>query len=60
MRELQPLGPYVRKYTGTYVLGFACVIGSNLLNTLVPKFIGQGIDALSGAEPAAAARRAAL
>ena len=60
MRELEPLGPYLRKYTGTYVLGFACVIGSNLLNTLLPKFLGQGIDALAGPDPMPAARRAAL
>ncbi len=60
MRELEPLGPYVRKYTGTYVLGFACVIGSNLLNTLLPKFLGQGIDALASPDPMGGARRAAL
>lgn len=60
MRELAPLGPYVRKYTGTYVLGFACVIGSNLLNTLLPRYLGRGIDALSGPDPAGQARQAAV
>ena len=60
MRELKPLGPYLTKYTGTYTLGLACVIGSNLLNTLAPKFLGQGIDALRGPNPVQGARQAAL
>ncbi len=60
MRELKALGPYLTKYTGTYALGLACVIGSNLLNTLAPKFLGQGIDALRGPNPVQGARQAAL
>ncbi len=60
MRELKPLGPYLVKYTGIYAAGVACIIGSNLLNTLAPKFLAQGIDALGGPEPVTAARRAAL
>ncbi len=60
MRELKPLGPYLAKYTGTYAVGLACVVGSNLLNTLAPKFLGQGIDALSGPDPVRGARQAAL
>ncbi len=60
MRELKPLGPYLRKYTGTYAAGLACVVGSNLLNTLAPKFLAQGIDALTGPDPVRLARRAAL
>ena len=60
MRELKALGPYLTKYTGTYALGLACVIGSNLLNTLAPKFLGQGIDALGGPNPVQGARQAAL
>ncbi len=60
MRELKPLGPYLKKYTGTYAAGLACVIGSNLLNTLAPKFLAQGIDALDGPDPVRQARRAAL
>ena len=60
MRELKPLGPYLAKYPGTYAVGLACIIGSNLLNTLAPKFLGQGIDALSGPDPVREARVAAL
>ncbi len=60
MRELRPLGPYLRKYTGIYAAGVACVVGSNLLNTLAPKFLAQGIDALSGPDPVRLARQAAL
>ncbi len=60
MRELKALGPYLRKYTGTYAAGLACVVGSNLLNTLAPKFLAQGIDALDGPDPVRQARQAAL
>lgn len=60
MRELRPLGPYLRKYTGTYAAGVACVVGSNLLNTLAPKFLARGIDALTGPDPVRLAGQAAL
>ena len=60
MRELKSLLPYLTKYTGTYLVGLLCVIGSNLLNTLAPKFIEQGIDALAGPAPVANVYRAAL
>lgn len=60
MRDLRPLGPYLGKYTGTYVVGLACVIGSNSLSTLVPRFLGRGIDALALPNPIPAARQAAL
>ncbi len=60
MRDLRPLGPYLGKYTGTYIAGLACVISSNLLTTLVPRFLGQGIDALAQPDPIPAARQAAL
>jgi ATP-binding cassette subfamily B protein len=40
--------------------GFGCVIASNALNTMVPKFIGQGIDALATSTPIEGARRAAI
>lgn len=60
MRELRSLIPYLKRYTRAYLVGLVCVIGSNLLNTLAPKFVEQGIDALSGPGPLAGVNRAAL
>jgi ATP-binding cassette subfamily B protein len=60
MRELRPLRPYLSRYTGAYAAGLACVVTSNLLTTLAPRFIQQGIDALQGPDPIAGVRRAAL
>lgn len=59
MRELQSLVPYLTKYTRTYLVGLFCVVGSNILNTLVPKFVEQGINALSLPHPIPAVNRAA-
>ena len=59
-RELRTLGPYLRAHRGAYATGLVCVVLSNLLNTLAPQFLQQGIDALSRSQPAAAIRRAAL
>lgn len=60
MRELRPLLPYMRRYRGVYTAGIVCVVSSNLLNTLGPRFVEQGIDALTGSNPVPAVRRAAL
>jgi ATP-binding cassette subfamily B multidrug efflux pump len=47
MRELRTLLPYLRPYRGTFLLGLVLVVVSNAFNTLGPKFLEQGIDALS-------------
>src|SRR5688572_5617328 len=60
MRELLTLLPYLKKYTTTYVVGLLAVIGSNLINTLAPKLLEQGIDALRQPDPLPLVRRAAL
>src|SRR5262249_24814795 len=60
MRELKTLLPYLKKYTTTYVVGFLAVIGSNLINTLAPKLLQNGIDAIGRPNPLAAVRRYAL
>lgn len=60
MRELGSLVPYLRRYTGVYLVGFGCVVGSNLLNTLAPRLLQQGIDALRAPDPLTGVRRAAL
>jgi ATP-binding cassette subfamily B protein len=60
MRELESLIPYLRKYTRVYLLGLVAVIGSNLMNTLAPRLLQHGIDALGAANPMPAVRRAAL
>ncbi len=60
MRELFSLVPYLKRYTRTYLVGLLCVVASNGLNTLAPKFLAQGVDALSGPSPLVGVRRAAL
>jgi len=46
MRALYGLRSYFRRYTGAYLLGFLCLVGSNLLGTFGPRFVERGIDAL--------------
>lgn len=46
MRGLRRLRHYFRRYAGAYAAGFACLLGSNLLATLGPRFIQRAIDAL--------------
>lgn len=60
MRELRVLLPYLRQYRGTYVGGLALVLLSNLFNTLAPRFLQQGMDALAGGGPHSAVRTAVL
>jgi ATP-binding cassette, subfamily B, multidrug efflux pump len=47
MRELRTLLPYLKPYRGTFLLGLVLVVVSNAFNTLGPKLLEQGIDALS-------------
>src|SRR5262245_54737345 len=60
MRELATLIPYLRKYARTYLIGLLAVIGSNLLNTLAPRLLQHGIDALRGPNAMPLVRRAAM
>lgn len=46
MRALRRLRSYFRRYAGAYVAGLVCLLGSNLLATLGPRFIQHAIDAL--------------
>ena len=46
MRALQRLRRYFRRYAVAYGAGFACLICSNFLATLGPRFIQRAIDAL--------------
>ena len=47
MRELRSLLPYLNPYRRVYQLGQALVVVSNFFATLGPRFLQQGIDALS-------------
>ncbi|MFN0180664.1 MAG: ABC transporter ATP-binding protein [Gemmatimonadales bacterium] len=60
MRELSSLIPYLKRYIRVYLVGFGCVVGSNLLTTLAPRFLQQGIDALTTANPMPQVQRAAF
>jgi ATP-binding cassette, subfamily B, multidrug efflux pump len=60
MRALSRVLPFLRPYRGTFVAGFACVLASNFLTTLAPRFLQQGIDALHTTGAAAELRRALL
>jgi ATP-binding cassette, subfamily B, multidrug efflux pump len=52
MRALLGLRSYFRHYAGAYLLGFLCLAGSNLLATLGPRFVENGVDALiAGSRP---------
>ncbi len=46
MRALYGLRGYFRRYAAAYLLGFACLTGSNLLATFGPRFVERGVDAL--------------
>jgi len=48
MQELRSLLPYFRPYRRAFLVGLALVIISNFFATLGPRFLQQGIDALSG------------
>lgn len=59
MRALRQLLPYFRRYAGTYLTGFVCLLASNFFATLGPRYVQHGIDAvIAGTGPAV--RSAAL
>ena len=60
MRELHVLLPYLRRYWKPYAAGLALVVVSNVFNTLAPRFVQQGIDALDQGAPFSAIRTAVL
>ncbi|MGH7594557.1 MAG: ABC transporter transmembrane domain-containing protein, partial [Gemmatimonadales bacterium] len=43
---MRRLGRYFRRYARAYAAGFACLLCSNLLATLGPRFIEHAIDAV--------------
>jgi ATP-binding cassette subfamily B multidrug efflux pump len=50
MRGLRRLRSYFRRYARAYAAGFACLLVSNLLATLGPRFIQRAVDALRTAD----------
>jgi ATP-binding cassette subfamily B protein len=60
MRELRTLLPYLRAHRRTLAAGLFLVVASNFFNTLGPRFLQQGIDALHQGAPFAAVRTAVL
>jgi ATP-binding cassette subfamily B protein len=47
MRELRTLLPYLRAHRTTLLIGLTLVLVSNYFNTLAPRFLERGIDALA-------------
>ena len=43
---MRRLRPYFQRYAVAYAIGFACLLGSNLLATLGPRYVQHAIDAL--------------
>lgn len=60
MRQLAVLLRYFRPYRREFLVGLALVVVSNLLTTVGPRFLQQGIDALTRGAPFAEVRRALL
>ena len=60
MRELRTLLPFLRSHRRTLGAGLLLVLVSNFFNTLGPRFVQQGIDALHHGPPFAAVRTAVL
>ncbi len=55
-KRLRPLFPYLRKYRGTLLIGFVCVLLTNGIWVLFPQIIRRATDdlnAMSGRNPAA-------
>jgi len=50
MRVWHRLRPYFQRYAGAYAFGFACLLLSNLLATLGPRYVQHAIDALMASE----------
>jgi len=55
MRALRRLLPYLRRHATAYGIGFLCLLVSNFFTTLGPRYLQQGIDALTLAGPGARA-----
>src|SRR5437764_214738 len=47
LKHLRPLFPYLRKYRGTLLLGFICVLLTNGIAVLFPQVILRATDALN-------------
>ena len=60
MRQLRTVLPFIRPYVGIYLAGLALTIFSNVLSTLGPQYLRQGIDALERGDPLSVVRTAAL
>lgn len=60
MRELQTLLPYLRRHQRTLAFGLALVVVSNAFNTLAPRFVQRGIDAVARDAPFEDVQRAVV
>ena len=60
MRALRRLRSYFQRYAAVYTAGLACLLGSNLLATVGPRFIQHAIDALLAADWSGARTAAVL
>lgn len=60
MRELRTLLPYLRRHRLVLAAGLLLVVVSNYFNTLAPKYLERGIDALHVGAPFSAVRSAVL
>ncbi|MEO8226282.1 MAG: ABC transporter ATP-binding protein, partial [Gemmatimonadota bacterium] len=60
MRELETLIPYLKPHRRTLSLGLALVLISNFFNTLGPRFVQHGLDAVQRGAPFAEVRTAVL
>lgn len=49
MRELQAIWPYIKPYRRGYALGLLLVVATNAFAIALPRFLGEGIDALNTA-----------
>ncbi len=58
-RLLRTLLPYLAPHRRTYLVGFACLLVSNLFSVAGPRFVEQGVDAISNHAPVAVVARAA-
>jgi ATP-binding cassette subfamily B protein len=59
-RLLRTLLPYLAPHRGTYLVGMACLLVSNLFSVAGPRFVEQGVDAIARSEPQQVLIRAAL
>lgn len=50
MNALRSLIPYFRKYKARLILGLVAITISNVFSVIIPRFIGETIDAIAAAE----------